>query len=105
MPAPNAPPLEAAVPGRTRRRAWKHPELRSHSLLVLTLDRMHLAPLAGDPKPETVAAVGPGRLRRGGQLAGRLRRRRGGGRGRPGVAVSAGHPAAGRPGGGADLSE
>jgi hypothetical protein len=51
------PPLEVAVSGHTRRRVWKHPELKSHSLLVLALDRMHLAPLTGDPKPETIAAV------------------------------------------------
>jgi hypothetical protein len=60
MPALNPPPLEAAVPGPTRRRVWKHPELKSHSQLVLALDRMHLAPLAGGPKPETLAAVEAG---------------------------------------------
>jgi hypothetical protein len=60
MPALNPSPLDAAVPGRTRRRVWKHPELKSHSLLVLTFDRLHLAPLAGDPKPETVAAAEAG---------------------------------------------
>src|SRR5437764_1575978 len=60
MPALNPGPLEAAVPGPTRRRVWKHPELRSHSLLVLTLDQLRLAPLAGPPKPETVAAAEAG---------------------------------------------
>lgn len=56
MPALNAPTAETSL-AHLRRRVWKHPELRSHSLLVLTIDELHLTPLAGDPKPETVAAV------------------------------------------------
>jgi len=60
MPAANYCPLETAVPSLTRRRVWAHPELRSHSLLVLTFDRLHLAPLAGPPKPGAVAAVEAG---------------------------------------------
>jgi hypothetical protein len=48
------------TPDPTRRRVWKYPELKSHSLLVLTADRLHLTPLAGDPKPETVTAAEAG---------------------------------------------
>lgn len=57
MPGLKPDPLETATHAPLRRRVWRHPDLKSHSLLVLTLDQMHLAPLAGDPKPETVAAV------------------------------------------------
>src|SRR4051794_33053509 len=60
MPALNPPAAETATHGQIRRRVWKHPELRSHSLLVLTTDQLRLTPLAGDPKPETVAAVEQG---------------------------------------------
>lgn len=56
MPALNPPTAETSL-GHLRRRVWRHPELRSHSLLVLTVDELHLTPLAGDPKPEAVAAV------------------------------------------------
>jgi hypothetical protein len=52
--------LGAALAARPPRRTWAHPELASHSLLVLTLDRLYLAPLVGDPKPETLAAVQAG---------------------------------------------
>jgi hypothetical protein len=65
MPALNAHPpgtavTVAALTGTARRRVWKHPDLQSHSLMVLTPDRLHLAPLAGDPKPEAVAAAEQG---------------------------------------------
>jgi len=61
MPALKAPPLlEQTLTVSTRRRVWKHPELRSHSLLVLSFDELRLAPLAGPPKPETVAALEAG---------------------------------------------
>lgn len=53
-------PLETTLPGATRRRSWGFPELASHSLLVLTFDRLYLAPLAGEPNPETLAAVESG---------------------------------------------
>lgn len=59
MPGP-AVALETTAPGVNRRRTWAHPELASHSLLVLTFERLHLAPLAGPPKPEVVAAVEAG---------------------------------------------
>ena len=57
MPVVNADPLETTLPGATRRRVWAHPEAKSHSLVVLTFDRLFAAPLAGVPKPEVVAAV------------------------------------------------
>jgi hypothetical protein len=58
--APYAVPLETTLPGASRRRVWAHPDLASHSLLVLTFDRIYLAPLAGPPKPEVLAAVEAG---------------------------------------------
>jgi hypothetical protein len=39
---------------------WSHPELSSHSVLVLTYDRVYLAPLTGSPKSETLAAIEAG---------------------------------------------
>lgn len=42
--------------GLSRRRVWAHPDLTSHSLLVLTFDRLYLAPLAG-ATPETRGAI------------------------------------------------
>jgi hypothetical protein len=36
---------------------WTAPDVRSHSLVVLTLPRLYLAPMTGEPKPETVAAI------------------------------------------------
>ena len=56
MPALNAPSPELAVVRPTRRRVWSHPELQSHSLLVLTDDYLFLAPLTGSPRPDVVAA-------------------------------------------------
>ena len=57
MPVVNADTLETTLPGATRRRVWAHPEAKSHSLVVLTFDRLLVAPLAGSPKPEVVSAV------------------------------------------------
>ena len=62
MPAVNASTLEPAPAGATRRRTWAHPEVKSHSLVVLTPERLHAAPLAGAPRPETLAAVDSGDL-------------------------------------------
>jgi len=56
----NSIPLETALPGHTRRRTWFHPELSSHTLLVLTFDRLYVAPLTGSPKPEILAAIDSG---------------------------------------------
>jgi hypothetical protein len=57
MPAVNATDLETTLPGTTRRRTWAFPDVQSHSLVVLTFERLYVAPLAGAPKPEVVAAV------------------------------------------------
>jgi hypothetical protein len=61
MPALTSPPafLPSATTeaGLVRRRVWKAPEVRSHSLVVLTLPRLYLSPMTGEPKPETVAAI------------------------------------------------
>jgi hypothetical protein len=56
----NSIPLESAPPGHARRRTWYHPELSSHTVLVLTFDRLYLAPLTGSPKPEMLAAIESG---------------------------------------------
>ena len=60
MPVVNASTLETTLPGATRRRVWAHPDAKSHSLVVLTFDRLLAAPLAGPPKPEVVSAVESG---------------------------------------------
>jgi hypothetical protein len=60
MPVLNPLPLDTTIPGHTRRRTWSHPELSSHSVLVLTFDRLYLAPLAGSPKSVTLAAIDAG---------------------------------------------
>lgn len=52
--------LETTPPGAARRRTWAHPEVRSHSLVVLTFDRLLAAPLAGAPEPEVVSAAEDG---------------------------------------------
>jgi hypothetical protein len=59
MPALTTPaqPSATAPPGLVRRRVWAAPVVRSHSLVVLTLPRLYLAPPAGAPDPQTVAAV------------------------------------------------
>jgi hypothetical protein len=62
MPALNtiAPPLETTLPGHIRRRVWSHPELSSHSLVVLTFDHLYTTTLTGSPRPEIVAAIESG---------------------------------------------
>jgi hypothetical protein len=50
-------PSDTAVPGLTRRRIWAAPEVVSHSLIVLTLPRLYLAPPTGEPKAETLKAL------------------------------------------------
>ncbi|MBP3958074.1 hypothetical protein J8F10_22705 [Gemmata sp. G18] len=47
-------------PGLLARRVWVHPEVKSHSLVVLTFDRLHVAPLAGGAEGGT-ARRGRGR--------------------------------------------
>lgn len=60
MPALDVYPSDTEIPGLVKRRVWSYPELRSHSVMVLTLRRLHLAPLAGVPKPEALAAIDKG---------------------------------------------
>ncbi len=60
MPATIADPPASELASGNGRRVWSHPELDSHSLLVLTRDRLVLAPLTGTPRPELVAAAGSG---------------------------------------------
>lgn len=60
MPAAYDITLETTIPGHTRRRVWAHPDVTSHSLVVLTFEQLCLAPLAGTPKAELVAAVEAG---------------------------------------------
>ena len=50
-------PLEAAHPAQTRRRVWHQPDLTSHSILVLTFDRIYLADDAQNPKAELIGAI------------------------------------------------
>ena len=57
MPATIAdPPASELIPTNCHR-VWSHPELDSHSLLVLTRDCLVLAPFTGTPRPELVAAA------------------------------------------------
>jgi hypothetical protein len=51
-------PSDTTIPGLTRRRIWTAPEVTSHSVLVLTLPRIYLAPDAGGPpRPDFVKAL------------------------------------------------
>jgi len=52
--------LGPAPAAASKRRIWVHPEVTSHSLAVLTVDRLYLAPLGSDPRPETIAAITAG---------------------------------------------
>lgn len=52
--------LDTTPPGSARRRVWAHPDVTSHSLVVLTASRVYLAPLAGAPKAGLVAAIESG---------------------------------------------
>lgn len=51
------PGTEVSLSGSNRRRVWAHPDVRSHSLVVLTYERLHLAPLVGAPKSDLLAAA------------------------------------------------
>ena len=57
MPATIADPPASGLVPTNRRRVWSHPELESHSLLVLTRDCLVLAPFTGTPRLELVAAA------------------------------------------------
>jgi hypothetical protein len=56
---------DTTYPGFTRRRVWRAPEVRSHSLIVLTATRLYLVPLGVDSPAEVedtadlAAALGP----------------------------------------------
>ncbi len=52
-----ASPVDATIPGRTRRRVWSAPAVTSHSLLALTFQKLHLAPAGSDVRPDTVPAI------------------------------------------------
>jgi hypothetical protein len=58
MPPVDAGTTETTLP--TRRRVWAHPEVMSHSLVVLTFYQLHVAPLAGSPRTEVVSAAESG---------------------------------------------
>lgn len=52
---------DSTIPALNHRRVWADPEVRSHSLVVLTLTRLHLAPPAVvPPAAEVVAAIEQG---------------------------------------------
>lgn len=56
---------DTVFPGFTRRRVWRAPEVRSHSLVVLTATRLYLVPPGVDPPadvedtPDLGEALGP----------------------------------------------
>ena len=52
--------LGAAPAAAIKRRMWSYPEITSHSVMVLTPDRLYLAPLGSDPKPEKLEAIADG---------------------------------------------
>ncbi|MCS6867023.1 MAG: hypothetical protein RMJ56_06935 [Gemmataceae bacterium] len=54
--------LETTLPGATRRRLWSHPEVQSHSLVVLTFSQLYVTPCTGTPPPEFLTAVETGEL-------------------------------------------
>jgi hypothetical protein len=57
MPGVKASLTESRLHGAIRRRWWVHPDVQSHSVLVLTADQLHAARLAGAPKPDVVAKI------------------------------------------------
>jgi hypothetical protein len=57
MPPVNAPLIETTLPGHKRCRTWAHPEVTSHSLVVLSFEQLLVTPPAGAPAPELVEAV------------------------------------------------
>jgi hypothetical protein len=60
MPAVNAKISESTLLGSARRRMWVYPDVKSHSLVVLTLEQLYVTPLAGPPKPDLVVAIEAG---------------------------------------------
>ena len=71
MPALQVTSDDATLPGPVRQRVWAAPEVRSHSLALVTFSRLYLAPLTSAlPHPEIVAD-----LEEGGDGAGVFRNR------------------------------
>ena len=60
MPATIPGPFHAAVTGQARRRVWARPDLQSHSLLILSADRLYLSPIDATLESELVAAAEAG---------------------------------------------
>lgn len=61
MPATRRPAtLQTALLDCTRRRIWTVPELRSHSLLILSPDRLCVTPLEADATEEAIAGAASG---------------------------------------------
>lgn len=58
--SPTAQPSNTNPPGLVRRRVWSAPDVKSHSLVVLTLPRLYLTPMTGIQKPELIAAIEQG---------------------------------------------
>ena len=50
------PEIDTALPGLTRRRVWRAPQVRSHAVVCLTPAKLYLAP-ASDADPEAVATA------------------------------------------------
>lgn len=60
MPATIPGPFHAAVTGQARRRVWARPDLQSHSLLILSADRLYFTPADTTLNPGLVAAAEAG---------------------------------------------
>lgn len=54
---PAAAPSDTGIPALARRRVWAAPDVTSHSLIVLTLPRLYLAPPGAAWRPEAVATI------------------------------------------------
>ena len=52
--------LGPAPTAAVKRRLWSQPDVTSHSLVVLTSDRIYLAPIGSDPKPERLESIKAG---------------------------------------------
>ena len=50
-------PSDTTIPGLSQRRVWKAPDVTSHSLVVLTLPRLYLTPMTGEPKTEVIGQL------------------------------------------------
>lgn len=50
-------PDDTTLNGASRRRVWQNPEVRSHSLVVLTVLRLYLTPQSGPPPASVLATL------------------------------------------------